>query len=384
MLTKPKVLVVDANQSMRKHLMNILGEDYQVADAIDGCECLAKVERFRPDLVLLDFLVSEVDATEICNRLKQGAETLNTKIILLVSRVDEQSKARALGLGVDDFVTKPFSQIELLARLNTLYRNQQYEKTIIDKNTQLSEALSALKLTQTKLVQSEKINALGRMSAGLLHELNNPLNYASTALQLLKRETIYHEDKELQQYIDDIYDGVKRVKDITSDVKSFTYPSKTDVFANFNLQPVIDSAQRFTETDCVGVNMTVELSGTGFVFGSESQIQQVLVNLIRNAAQAIHQKYENGGGEIKIIGCDREDFYHIDVYDNGSGIQDQSIPNVFDPFFTTKEVGEGMGLGLSICSNIIRSHSGKLTVESAQGEWTKFTFNLPVGKTDND
>jgi signal transduction histidine kinase len=300
--------------------------------------------------------------------------------VLLTARVDEEAKLTALENGADDFLTKPFGKTELLTRLRNLYRASQLENDLRTNNDALSTALLELKQLQSSLIQSEKLNALGSLAAGLLHEINNPLNYTLTAVQLLKMEPALEEDPEIRETVEDIDDGMQRIKDIVSDLRAFAYPSEADKQAMFHFQDVLDTALRFTGAEVRRFTVTQDIHQPDAVIGSHSHVVQVLVNLLTNSVKAMVPPDDQSGGEIGIRTFVEGDRYYISVSDNGTGMEEDVMQRVFDPFYTTRDVGEGMGMGLSICHTIVANHGGKLTVQSEKGKGSKFTFDLELAK----
>jgi len=371
------VLVVDDEPDMRHYLVDLLNSEYRVVVARDGQEGLDLTEQYRPELVVLDLMLPEIDGLEVCRRIKQNPELRASRVILLTARADEPSKLTALENGADDFLTKPFSGIEVQTRLRNLRNAAELEYDLHRRNKDLQDALSELRDTQNKLVHSEKLNALGRLSAGLLHEINNPLNYTLTALELAKTDPAVEQDEELKDTLDDIDNGMQRIRGIVSELRAFAYPSRGDQ-ADFLLSEAIDSALHILAHEARGVTVRNEISADWTACGSRNHVTQVLVNLLSNAIKATQAVSGQRQGEIVLSAERREDRLHVTVRDNGPGIPPEALERVFDPFYTTREVGEGMGMGLSVCQTIIRNHDGELVARSEEGAWTEFTFDLTL------
>lgn len=258
--------------------------------------------------------------------------------------------------------------------INSKYRFKEFRL-----NYQLKETIEILKTTRNQLIQSEKINAIGSLSAGLMHEVNNPLNYSLTAVQLLKIDPQINSDEDLKDTVKDIEDGMVRIKNIVTDLKAFAYPEEADKKVPFSLFNAIESALRFTASDCKDINKVVNVDQELKVIGSQTHIMQVLINLITNAAKAI--KKAGKSGLITIEAKKENNRVLISVSDNGIGMNEETLRRVFDPFFTTSEVGEGVGMGLSISHTIIKNHNGNLSATSKLGEGSTFFFDLE--KEDN-
>jgi signal transduction histidine kinase len=374
----PTVLVVEDEPDMRRYLTEVLSGDYQVMQARDGREGLRLALEREPDLIVLDLMLPEMDGLEVCRRIRSDAKPRPSRIMLLTARADEQSKLTALENGANDFLTKPFSTVEVLTRLRNLLENARLERDLAVRNARLEQTLKDLEATQAQLIQSEKLNALGSLSAGLLHEINNPLNYSLTALQLLGSDPTIRGDELMREIVGDIQEGMDRIRTIVSDLRAFAYPTEAEKQCAFDLNEAVEAALRFTAHDLKGIDVIQELPAPAMVEGSKSHLTQVLINLLANAAKAIGALTEARSGTIHIDGEERDGRLWVRVSDNGVGMDDTTLGRIFDPFFTTRDVGEGMGLGLSICHTIVTNHQGRLTATSRPGEGTELTFDLAV------
>ena len=373
----PLILVVDDEPDMRNYLISTMTENNRVIQAADGEQALKLANKYKPNLILLDLMLPKIDGLEVCRQLKQNQDTRSIKIMLLTARIDEGAKISALNNGADDFLTKPFSKVEVQTRLRNMLQTATLEESLRVHNKELEDTLSTLKQTQSQLLHSEKINALGKLTAGLLHEINNPLNYALTALQIIKREPVFKDDELLNETFQDIDEGMNRIKTIISELQVFAHPSEDSKHETFHLQEAITSTLRFTANELGDITVTQKLARGDSVIGSRGSIVQVLINLIGNACKAINAVKDLRNGEIIIKTEQRDDRLFVYVRDNGTGIEKDFIANIFDPFYTSRDVGEGMGLGLSICHTIIKNHGGRLSVRSEVGQWTEFCFDLP-------
>jgi signal transduction histidine kinase len=371
------VLVVDDEPDMRRFLVSVLGAEHRVLQAADGLAGLASARAERPDLALLDLMLPGMDGLELCKALKSDEQTRNIKVVLLTARTDEQSKLTALRHGADDFLTKPFSTTEVKTRLANLLQAAGLEEQVRQRNRELEATLKKLQATEVQLVQSEKMNALGKLSAGLLHEINNPLNFTFMALQLAEEQG--SAVPELAETLKDINEGMTRIKDVITDLRAFAYPSKLSAIEPFSLDDALTSAARLAAQELGDVTLTRE--GTRqFALGSKTQIVHVLMNLLVNAAQATASTKEHRPPEIRVAAHPQDDRLVIGVRDNGQGVDPKNLSRLMEPFFTTKDVGQGMGLGLSICHTIVTNHGGAITVASEQGVWTEVTFDLPLAE----
>lgn len=374
----PLLLVVDDEPDMRRYLVSMLRESYRVIEAPDGITALEKAKGEKPDLILLDVMLPGVGGLEVCRTLKERPETRGIKIIILTARVDEDAKIIALKHGADDFLIKPFSGLEVRSRIANLIRASQLESDLHRTNAELKQSLQQLRETEAALVQNARLSALGTMAAGLLHEIGNPLNFMGTALQLAARDPTIQSDPDTADTLKDIHAGYDRIHRVVTDLRGFTAPHRPEHPRPFQIESAIDHALRFTAHIQKGITITKNIAAEGEVFGSQSTIAQVLVNLIVNAVAAVRAVEEERKPEISITSEREDDEIIVSVRDNGTGIDPKIQTQIFDPFFSTKDVGEGMGLGLAVSHRIIANHGGSLSVKSSLGEWTEFRFNLPI------
>jgi len=253
---------------------------------------------------------------------------------------------------------------------------------VSEKNASLQETNRALADIKGHMVQQEKMAALGTLSAGLLHEVNNPVNYSLMAMNMALMDPAAAASADLRESLNDAKEGMQRVQSIVSDLKTFAYQKPgEDASRIFLFERALQSAQRLTGFDLKGIEVAVALPMDTHVVGDEPAIIGVLVNLLGNAAMALRQVERAGGGRAPriAVGAERRDGrLHITVRDNGTGIKTEHLTRVFEPFFTTREVGQGLGLGLSVSYAIVQRHGGLLSVASEEGEWTEFSMDLTL------
>src|SRR5205085_911321 len=185
--------------------------DCQILEAVDGNQAIEKALQFMPDMILLDMMMPEKDGLQACRELRQKTPTQRIPILLLTARADEETKLAALEAGASDFLTKPFSTTELSVRIRNLIESRTFERKLARQNQILEATLQQLKETESQLVQTEKLASLGRMSAGIIHEINNPLNFAKTAIHMLKKQGHELPDSEKEEFADtlkDIEEGI--------------------------------------------------------------------------------------------------------------------------------------------------------------------------------
>ena len=384
---QPRVLIADDEPDMLKYLKSQLSVNFQVIEAVDGQQAVEKANQFLPDVIVCDMMMPEKNGLEVCRELRERISTRSIPILLLTARADEETKLTALSAGANDFITKPFSMTELSVRLKNLFDTHTLQQELARQNQVLEATIEQLKETEVQLVHSEKLASLGRMSAGIIHEINNPLNFAKTALYVLRimTESLSQNEKtEFREVLQDMAEGIDRISSIVSDLRTFTQPHLTQL-ESVSVVEVVNSALRLLSNEWENkVKIEKEIPETQTIWANRNQIIQVLVNLLQNALQTLEKKHcSETGATIWLRGIEENGESLVIVRDNGEGIAAENLQKIFDPFFTTKDVGEGMGLGLSICYRIINQHRGRIQVQSERGAYSEFTLHFPQQPTDS-
>lgn len=279
----------------------------------------------------------------------------------------------------------------------------------------LAQAHDDLKRTQGRLVNAEKMASLGRLVAGVAHELNNPISFVygnvhalsryrerllrycaavdasepSAELQALKAELrIERLLADLDPLIKGTLEGAERVRDLVQDLRCFSSGQQGES-TRFDLVHLIRTAVHWvTKGERREIETTLDLPATLTVQGHPGQIHQVLMNLVQNALDAMRDNTQPP--RLSISAGQGETTAWLSVRDNGPGIDEQDLSRIFDPFFTTKPVGQGTGLGLSISYGIVADHQGTLTAESHPDGGAEFRLELPLslepisGKVPNE
>ncbi|MFZ5573187.1 MAG: ATP-binding protein [Thermodesulfobacteriota bacterium] len=243
--------------------------------------------------------------------------------------------------------------------------------------------VSELEKRQDQLVQAKKLSSLGTLTSGIAHQLNNPLNNISTSCQImmedlgsLLKELPPSDQDFVRKMLGNIEQEVHRAKDIVKGLLEFSREREFCLTPTQLSQVVERSAKLISSQIPPGIQIIRSIPEDLLLKMDSQRMQQVFLNLIENAVHAMRES----SGEIRITAQaspDKEQVV-ISVEDTGKGIPAGEIPHVFDPFYTTKEVGAGTGLGLSIVYGIIQKHFGSITVESKEGEGTRFTIRLPL------
>jgi signal transduction histidine kinase len=379
----PKALVADDEPDMLRFLKSQLVHHYEVLEAVDGQQAVEKAAQFLPDIILLDMMMPEKDGLQACRELRERTSTQSIPIIMLTARADEETKLAALGAGASDFLPKPFSTTELHVRIKNLVESHQYQSKLSKQNMALESTIEQLKETESQLVQTEKLASLGRMSAGIIHEINNPLNFATTGLYTLRNKGKYlapEQQAEYAEVLKDVEEGIKRVKTIVSDLRMFTHP-ETESRDQVEVAEVVGSALRFLANEWKdNVEIQQKLDPQQTVWANKNKMIHLFTNLLQNSLDALKTKTFSNGEKpsITLEGAVANGRSIVRVRDNGPGIEAQHVDKIYDPFFTTKDVGEGMGLGLSICYRIVQECDGRISVKTETGRYCEFTLEFPA------
>jgi signal transduction histidine kinase len=243
---------------------------------------------------------------------------------------------------------------------------------------ELEAAHQELKQLHQRALEQERLSSLGMLAAGVAHEINNPMSFVTSNVHSMLRDLRDEPNlsEVMKEYVDDVLpatlDGIKRVNTIVGDLRRFAR-GDPEAHTSYELDAEVETALRITHGQLSHVRVEKELGGVGRSVGRPRQIVQVLVNLLVNAGQATA-----AGGEVRIRTRRDADSIHVEVSDTGTGMSEETKRHLFEPFFTTKPAGEGTGLGLSVVHGIVKSHGGRIEVESEEGKGTCFKLRLPL------
>jgi len=425
------ILVVDDTPVNLEVVCGTLGDaGYEVATAISGDRALKRVQVHPPDLILLDVQMPGIDGFETCKRLKADPTTASIPIIFMTALSDADSKEKGFVLGAVDYITKPFQEKEMLARVKTHLQLRQLTKNlehrVAEQTANLEAALTQLQQSQLHLVHSEKMSTLGNLVAGVAHEINNPLGFIagnlnpaqeyikdllqlielyqkelpqpSTALQaIVKAVDLEYLQEDLPKLLNSMQQGIDRIRTISTSLRTFSR-CDCDQPIPFNIHDGIDStililkhrlkANEFRPE----IRVTTSYGDLPQVECFAGQLNQVFMNLLANAIDALedaNQKLSFAEIQanpnqliIKTELSEDEQQAVIRIQDNGTGMTDAVKQKIFKYLFTTKRAGQGTGLGLTIPRQIIvEKHSGTLEVNSTLGQGTEFVLSIPVKAT---
>lgn len=331
-------------------------------------------------LVMLDSVMPDLSGPELCRMIRRDFPDAAAYLILVSADDEVDLLVQGLDAGADDYITKPYVAVELLARLKVGLR------TIMLRQR--------LQQATTKSMSAERFAAVGQLAAGAAHEINNPLGFLKSNLEFLNTQLpqtlqilttaldptcaidllrqSYTPEKlsdDINDYSDilvDMLDGTKRISNIINSLQSFAkqQPHKK---VEINLEELLTTLA--PEGSHISLNLDDNLPFSADPY----QISAMLKALIDNAIWATRD-----GGFISLIARSNEDALRIEVQDTGCGIQALDLSHIKDPFFTTRPIGEAMGLGLSLAEGIVRSHGGEMSVSSNTERGTCVSCDFPL------
>ncbi|HLA74517.1 MAG TPA: ATP-binding protein [Gammaproteobacteria bacterium] len=394
-------------------------------------EAMVEIKQGGIELIVLDFMLPG-GITGLDFHVQMKAAGYDIPVIMVTGLSDEATVIKALRAGVSDFITKSVEYLDYLpeaadralGQAHTKRRLAESEAKLREAQQQRIEALSSMNAemqvmnkkledAHNQLLQSEKMASVGQLAAGVAHEINNPVGYiysnigslqtylndlfkildayeqaepllvqndegvkTLSAITALKNQVdVEFLRKDVTNLVAESREGINRVKQIVQDLKDFSHVDKAE-WEWADLHKGIDSTLNIVNNEIKYKAEVIKQYGSlPQVECLPSQINQVFMNLLVNAAHAIEER-----GTITICTGSLEDWVFIEVVDTGKGIAPGDMKRIFDPFFTTKPVGKGTGLGLSLAYGIIKKHNGRIVVDSEPGQGTKFQVWLPISQ----
>ncbi|MDD2272858.1 MAG: response regulator [Desulfuromonadaceae bacterium] len=418
--TAQLIFIVDDDQCSRQLLDDILTRNgYATRTFSSGAHVLLALQKESADLILLDIIMPGMDGFEVCQHLKGDETTRYIPVVMVTSLNEKVMRIKGIEVGADDFISKPYDATEILLRARNLLMVKRHydmlkehaallEQQVRLRTAELENAMSELKSTQQQMLQQEKMATIGQLTAGLAHEINNPVSFiasnigvlakycdsvlkfmalqqkallsgqhdAQSTEQLLairKQMKIERIVKDIPEMNRETMEGVERIKSIVRDLKCFSRIDEAE-------QKLADINQCLESTLNIAHNELKYKTTLKREYGElpqlrcyPQQLNQVFMNLLVNAAQAIEAH-----GEITVRTWFAGDEINVSISDTGSGIAEEVKAHIFETFFTTKESGKGTGLGLSISNEIIKNHGGEIMVSSEPGKGSTFTVSLPL------
>lgn len=379
-----RVLVVDDNPDMQSYLDSLLSSEHDIAVAMNGVEALESIRTTRPDVVVSDVMMPEMDGIELVRRLKQDPELRDIPVLLLTARAGRAETVGGLDVGADDYLSKPFDPLELKARVRAAARLHRVYLELAAQRRELEATLKRLSEAQEELVQAGKMAAIGTLVAGLSHEMNNPVSaILMNAQHLLRRHQKGHGlpgEAVILKALATIERQALRCSELVRALLEYSRGKPIgrepcDVRAA--LRRALDLSWPRARERRVHIEARDDASALPAVLANPAQLDSALLNVIGNALDAsppgrsiLVEARPLPRGEVKGVA--------IDVRDTGCGIRAEDLNRVFEPFFTTKPPGQGTGLGLALTQRFVNESSGSIRIESELGKGTLVRMWLPA------
>jgi signal transduction histidine kinase len=369
---RTRILIVDDESGFREALARRLEKRGAVVNqAGGGREALASLEQEPVDVVLLDVRMPGMDGLTVLKHIREDHP--DTEVILITGNVNTQEGVAGIKAGAFDYLTKPIEIEHLIGKIR-----QAFDK-LIRQQEQAREARFRVRMEQ-QLIAADRLAALGTLSAGTAHEINNPLAIINDSAGWLRTRAAKDSSlsdemrKDLNLALDKIESSVTRARRITHQLLSFSRQADA-MIKEFNLSDlamdVLEMTRKVAAENQAELTAACEMKEMR-LWSDPYQVRQVLINLVTNGLQAV----DAGGTVDLVISGDSAEAVAI-VRDNGPGIPPENLERIFEPFFTTKPPGEGTGLGLSVSKGIIQKLGGRIEVESKLGAGTTFKVILP-------
>ncbi|MSP55218.1 MAG: response regulator [Myxococcales bacterium] len=369
------------------------GEPYRITTAANGRDALAIILTGNVDLLITDKNLPDVGGIELL-RAAKAKEPL-TEVIILTGYGSLDTALSALEFDAFDYVLKPLNNVfDIRNRVRKADQKQQMAienrrliQELSRKNGELEAALDEARALQAELIQSEKLAGIGTLAAGIAHEISSPL---FGILGLAEAITDEPDLGLAQGYARDVVEYCRTIRDIVVDLTSYSRSAAHEYLTTVELSKVIGDALKLVERSAPveNVEFKVDIEPSLYLNARTNEIQQIFVNLIKNAAEAVSDAHPGGGGCVHVRGGHGDGAVWARVEDNGGGIPEDRLRMIFDPFYTTKLAGKGTGLGLNIVYRIVTKYRGTIQVHSrtsgttggaaSASSGTEFVLRFPV------
>lgn len=374
---KNKILIVDDSKSIVAAIVDILQDDFELKTAYSGEEALEVIKDFKPDLLLLDVVMTGISGYEVCRKIRSEGSYGYTKIIMISSKTMLEELLKGYEAGADDYIGKPFKEEELLAKVRVFMRLKSVEDELKRVNSILDEQV---RVRTKQLLDAEKMAVIGRYAAGIVHNLNNPLQAIMGNAELL---SIKHPDN---QNIMNLRKAAAQMKKIISSILSTSYKESGTDYTFINLNEIlIDQIELFKANPFFKhkINIQMDLNDLPAYGGIYHHFSQSFGNFIKNAVDAM---YKSSTRILSVSTFVANEYIIIKISDTGHGIAPSKMDKIFNPFFTTKPLSAsddrptGTGLGLASAKEMIGSYGGDILVQSEVDKGTTLTVKLPYNK----
>ena len=375
----PKILIIDDDKELSGIISDYLKTfNYAPKTCYTGASGLDYVKESLPDLVLLDINLPDANGVDIARKIKGFAKEIQPvflPIIMISALNDESNIVRGL-TEADDYINKPFSYQELVARIEVLLRIGSLQNRL-DESVKKYQALYQEQTKIKKSVyRSARLASVGSMASGVAHEMNNPLaailGFSDAILTRIKDDGEI-DLNELNEYIEIIKSETLRCRDVIVDLSSFA-GKPSGKFINVNISNIIESIYSLLKRKFANSGIEFDNRVSDVIICTDRQkLSHVIMDILTNSLN-----FCDDGDQVIISGRNEEELYYLDIVDTGKGIDTEVLSKIFDPFFTTKEVGEGIGVGLTLAYMSMKDLGGSISVSSEAGRGTTVTIGIPI------
>lgn len=377
------LLVVDDEPVILQILKAVFEEEpYRVTLLPSGRDALRVIQEDHVDLLLTDKNLPDVGGIELLRAAKERDPL--TEVVIITGYGSLDTALTALELDAFDYVLKPLNNVfdirkkvrQAFSKQEIALENRRLIAELQRKNGELEQALDETRALQAELIQSEKLAGIGTLAAGIAHEISSPLFGIMGLGEAIADEPdmalVHAYGKEIVEYC-------RTIRDIVVELSSYSRSAAGEYHTTVELARVIQDALRLVERSApvADVRFVTDLGAELYLNARNNEVQQVFVNLIKNAAEAVSERYPGGGGEVTIATGRGDGGLWATVSDNGPGIAEDKLKLIFDPFYTTKPPGKGTGLGLNIVYRIITKYRGTIQVQSRPDTGTTFEVRFP-------
>ncbi|MBF0259413.1 MAG: response regulator [Desulfamplus sp.] len=394
---KPLILIVDDEVVNIEILREIVENSCEVIATKSPLKAIELAEKFQPDLILLDIMMPEMDGWEVCRKLKSNPKTAKIGIFFVTAKTDPADRIKSFQAGAQDYITKPLLALEVQARVRGYLARKQEENCL-----------------RQQLEQARKMEAIGTLAGGILHDINNILTPIFGYLQILMNNI----DGKDNAMLGKIYLCAQRLAELSRQILNFSRQNehKKEVLRlKIQIKEIVKLLKIAFPKSII---FSLSIADKPLKIKADlTAIHQVVINLCVNAVHAMNGKGilkivldevnlpsdmkvstppdpDNGSADnLTIQPADKQEsnelavkdqdelieqtYVKLTVEDNGCGMDSQMLSKIFEPFYTTKKSGEGTGLGLTTVKSIMEEHQGKIVVESEKGKGSAFHLFFP-------
>ncbi|WP_088342730.1 MULTISPECIES: response regulator [Rhodomicrobium] len=404
---RASILLAEDNADMRDYVRRLFGVRHEVEAVADGKAALDVLRLRRPDLVLTDIMMPRLDGFGLLRAIREDPELRDLPVIVLSARAGADASIEGLAAGADDYLAKPFSARELIARVDSALAMARMRRQVSEMlrereeaqrqlnevlERRVAQAIQEREQAEQQLRQSQKMEAVGKLTGGVAHDFNNLLQVIGGNLQILARDVAGNERAE--QRLRNALSGVSRGAKLASQLLAFgrRQPLAPKVVNLGRLVRGLDDMFRRALGDGIETE-TVIAAGLWNTLVDPSQVESALLNLAINARDAMNR---HGKLTVEAGNASLDDAYAahhnvspgqyvmLAVTDTGCGMTPDVMDRVFEPFFTTKPEGQGTGLGLSMVYGFVKQSDGHIKIYSEPGQGTTIRIYLPRVLRDED